>query len=199
MTDPFEYENLVEDALRGVVKTALKQVQEYGLIDDHHFFITFHTDFLGVEIPDYLRDKYPDEMTIVLQYQFEDLSVEEDQFSVSLSFNNVPERMIVPFDSITGFADPSVKFGLQFHVAIDELDLLEDDLGLDEDGGFSITEVTEEANPSQPAAAKKDAKKPAAKGAKGGAKSSAKGSKSKKEGNDSGEDNVVSLDQFRKS
>ncbi len=113
--DGIRYEKLVEDALRGVVRAALAQVSDEGLPAAHHFYITFRTDHAGVEIPDYLREKYPSEMTIVLQYQFWDLIVEEDFFSVTLSFNNVGENLVVPFPAITGFADPSVKFGLQFH------------------------------------------------------------------------------------
>ncbi len=113
--DGIRYEKLVEDALRGVVRAALAQVSDEGLPGAHHFYITFRTDHPGVEIPDYLREKYPTEMTIVMQYQFWDLIVEEDYFSATLSFNNVGENLVIPFPAITGFADPSVKFGLQFH------------------------------------------------------------------------------------
>lgn len=180
MADLFDYETLVEEALRGVVKTALKQVEKSGLVEDHHFFITFLTDYEGVSIPKYLKDKYPEEMTIVLQYQFDNLVVKEDQFAVTLSFNNVPERMTVPFDAITGFADPSVKFGLQFHVSIDEFDLLDDELLESDDDDFQITEAREE----KPAPSKKTVK---GKAKKGEAESQAKKT-----------DNVVSLDTFRK-
>ncbi|MFN5589894.1 MAG: SspB family protein [Holosporales bacterium] len=110
------YDKLVEAALKGVVRTALEIVQKNGLPGAHHFYITFRTEHPDVVIPDYLRDQYPDEMTIVLQYQFEDLSVREELFSVSLSFNNTLEHLTIPFSAVTGFADPSVKFGLQFHV-----------------------------------------------------------------------------------
>lgn len=114
--DGIRYEKLVEDALRGVVRAALVQVARDGLSGSHHFYITFRTDYPGAELPSYLREKYPTEMTIVLQYQFWDLIIEDELFSVTLSFNNVGEQIVVPFESITGFADPSVKFGLQFHV-----------------------------------------------------------------------------------
>jgi hypothetical protein len=113
--DGIRYEKLVEDALRGVVRAALEEVADHGLPGAHHFYITFRTDAPGVEIPDYLHEKYPSEMTVVMQYQFWDLLVEEDFFSITLSFNNVGENMVIPFAAITGFADPSVKFGLQFH------------------------------------------------------------------------------------
>ena len=108
------YDKMVENALRGVVKTALEEVKETGLQDEHHFYITFLTDYPGVNIPDYLIERYPGEMTIVLQYQFYDLSVDNDIMGVTLSFNNVPERLIVPLAAITIFADPSVNFALQF-------------------------------------------------------------------------------------
>lgn len=113
--DGIRYEKLVEDALRGVVRAALEQVADDGLPGAHHFYVTFRTDVPGVEIPDYLREKYPSEMTIVLQYQFWDLTVEDDYFAITLSFNNIGENLVIPFHTITGFADPSVKFGLQFH------------------------------------------------------------------------------------
>ncbi len=113
--DGIRYEKLVEDALRGVVRAALEQAGEDGLPGAHHFYVTFRTDHPDVEIPSYLHEKYPTEMTIVLQYQFWDLVVSDDAFSVTLSFNNVGENLVIPFIAITGFADPSVKFGLQFH------------------------------------------------------------------------------------
>lgn len=108
------YDKMVEQALRGVVKQAIEEVMKDGLPGDHHFYITFITDFPGVEIPDYLRDRYPGEMTIVLQYQFYDLSVDKEKMKVTLSFNNVPERLTIPVSAITIFADPSVNFALQF-------------------------------------------------------------------------------------
>lgn len=108
------YDKMVEQALRGVVKTALEEVKETGLQDEHHFYITFLTDYPGVDIPEYLTERYPGEMTIVLQYQFYDLSVDNDILGVTLSFNNVPERLVVPLAAITIFADPSVNFALQF-------------------------------------------------------------------------------------
>jgi uncharacterized protein len=108
------YDRMVEQALRGVVRQAVEEVMEKGLLGDHHFYITFMTDFPGVSIPSYLRDRYPGEMTIVLQYQFYDLSVDAQKLKVTLSFNNVPERLEVPLAAITIFADPSVNFALQF-------------------------------------------------------------------------------------
>lgn len=108
------YDKMVESALRGVVRQAISEVQTRGLPGEHHFYITFMTDYAGVQIPDYLRERYPGEMTIVLQYQFENLTVDDITMGVTLSFNNVPERLIVPLAAITIFADPSVNFALQF-------------------------------------------------------------------------------------
>jgi hypothetical protein len=131
------YDKMVESALRGVVKQAVGEVQKRGLPGEHHFYITFMTDFPGVQIPDYLRERYPGEMTIVMQYQFENLTVDDDKIGITLSFNNVPERLIVPISAITIFADPSVNFALQFQPLGDmlesESEALESLLGDDPD------------------------------------------------------------------
>ena len=107
------YETMVERALKSVVFEALTQVAENGLPGSHHLYVTFATDFPGVELPDHLHEKFPEEMTIVLQHQFWDLNVEEDRFLVTLSFNDIQERLVIPFPAIKAFADPSVNFGLQ--------------------------------------------------------------------------------------
>lgn len=121
--EAFRYDKMVERALRNVVRQALQEVAEKGLIDDHHFYITFFTDFPGVKVPTYLKERYPNEMTIVLQHQFYELEISEDKFSVMLSFNNVPERLVIPIAAITIFADPSVNFALQFQpLAEDDAD-----------------------------------------------------------------------------
>jgi uncharacterized protein len=114
VTDPLPYDDMVETALRGVVREALVRTVARGLGGDHHFFVTFRTDFPGVAVPDHLRAQYPEEMTIVLQHQFWDLKIADDVFSVTLSFKNRPERLSIPLQAITAFADPSVKFALQF-------------------------------------------------------------------------------------
>lgn len=116
------YDRMVEHALRGVVRQAIDEVIEDGLPGDHHFYITFMTDYPGVNIPDYLKDRYPGEMTIVLQFQFYDLEVDEEKMAVTLSFNNVPERLEIPLSAITIFADPSVNFALQFQPMGDDLE-----------------------------------------------------------------------------
>lgn len=162
------YDKMVESALRGVVRQAISEVQKDGLPGDHHFYITFQTDYAGVSIPDYLHERYPGEMTIVLQYQFENLTVDEHTIGVTLSFNNIPERLIIPLAAVTIFADPSVNFALQFQP-------LGDMLSGDEEDGFG--------GPDQDG--------PAPKG-KGKAK------KSKTDSGEAKTGEVVSLDQFRK-
>lgn len=108
------YENLVDQALRQVVRNALARVQKQGLIGNHHFYVTFKTHDKGVEVPDFLRERYPDEMTIVLQNQYSGLDVTDEKFEVTLSFQKLPTTIVVPFAAVTGFADPAVQFGLQF-------------------------------------------------------------------------------------
>ena len=108
------YDKMVEDALRGVVREALAQVVERGLPGSHHFYITFRTVHPGVTMPDFLRAQYPQEMTIVLQFQFWGLEVDDEAFSVTLSFHSQHQRLTVPLAAITAFADPSVKFALEF-------------------------------------------------------------------------------------
>jgi hypothetical protein len=118
--DLIRYDILAQEALRGVVRKVLSEVARTGLPGDHHFFISFATKAPGVRISSRLLDQYPEEMTIVLQHQYWDLSVTETAFEVGLSFNNVPERLLVPFAAVKGFADPSVKFALQFETMATE-------------------------------------------------------------------------------
>ncbi|MDE1149637.1 MAG: ClpXP protease specificity-enhancing factor SspB [Azospirillaceae bacterium] len=113
-TDLLRYDRMVEAALRRVVRDALREVQEHGLPGEHHFFISFRTQYTGVRMPEFLRAKYPDEITIVLQYQFYGLDVNDERLEVTLSFNGSHERLVVPMAAITTFADPSVNFALQF-------------------------------------------------------------------------------------
>lgn len=112
--DELRYDRMIEDALRGVVRDILVRTAESGLPGNHHFYITFATGHDSVSMPDRLRARYRDEMTIVLQHQYWDLEVGEDSFAVSLSFDRAQQRLDIPFDAITTFADPSVQFGLQF-------------------------------------------------------------------------------------
>jgi hypothetical protein len=119
------YDEIVQEALRAVVGRVLGQVEAGGgeLPGNHHFYITFKTHAPGVSIPNHLKERFPDEMTIVLQNKFWDLSVEEDQFSVGLTFNQVPAKLVIPFAAITAFVDPAVDFGLQFQAAASDDDL----------------------------------------------------------------------------
>ena len=112
--DPLNYDRLMEEALRSVVRRALSIAGERGLPGQHHFYITFRTDLAGVDIPDSLRRRYPKEMTIVLQHQFWGLEIGSDKFEVTLSFDSKHERLVIPFAAVTAFVDPSVQFGLQF-------------------------------------------------------------------------------------
>lgn len=109
-----DYDALAQDALRGVVRTVLTAVAKTGLPGDHHFYISFDTQAPGVVLSKRLREKYPEEMTIVLQHRFWDLLVTEDRFEVKLTFDGIPERLVVPFASLQVFFDPSVRYGLQF-------------------------------------------------------------------------------------
>jgi len=108
-----DYNHLVHAALVGVVRKVLADAAENGLPGQHHFYITFATDAPGVELPDYLRVQYPEEMPLILQHQYWGLEVEDDSFEVTLSFKGVHERLHVPYDAITTFADPSVNFVLR--------------------------------------------------------------------------------------
>ena len=112
--NPIDYSLLVDDAMHLIVKKSLEIFSERKFIGDHHFFISFITKYPGVSISEKLHNKYPYEMTIVLQHQFENLIVKDDHFSVELSFDNQQEKIAIPFAALTAFADPSVKFGLQF-------------------------------------------------------------------------------------
>lgn len=114
--DLMRYDMLAQEALKGVVRRALRIARDQGLPGEHHFYISFRTGAPGVEISSKLRAQYPDEMTIVLQHQFWNLEVSEERFSVDLTFNKVPEKLVVPFSAVQGFFDPSVQFGLQFQV-----------------------------------------------------------------------------------
>ena len=112
--DEIRYDLLTQDALRGVIRQVLTLVQRGGLPGQHHLYIAFDTVGEGVAVSKRLKEQYPDEMTIVLQYQFWDLQVTNDRFEVKLSFGNVPERLVVPFNAVKAFYDPSAQFGLQF-------------------------------------------------------------------------------------
>src|SRR5271156_1545647 len=119
-TDLIRYDLLVQDALRSVVRKVLADTARAGLIGDHHFKIAFKTQAPGVVAPAAVKSRFPDEMSIILQHEFWDLVVTQDAFEVNLNFSRKPERLIVPFDSITGFSDPSVPFGFKLEPRMPE-------------------------------------------------------------------------------
>jgi len=143
------YDEIVQEALRAVVARVLGQVQTTGgsLPGNHHFYITFKTQAPGVDIPQHLKARFPDEMTIVLQNKFWDLKVAEDHFSVGLTFNQIPAALFIPFAAITAFVDPAVDFGLQFQATELEAeehdeaenDSPEDPAAVAEDGSNVVT------------------------------------------------------------
>lgn len=115
--DQIHYPTLIDQAMRGVVRDVLRRVQVTGLPGNHHFYISYSTAHPGVKMSEQLRAKYPKEITIVLQHQYWDFKVEEHYFHVTLSFGGSPEKLTIPFAALTAFADPSIKFGLQFQPA----------------------------------------------------------------------------------
>jgi len=114
MTDTINYAAMMHKAMRGLMADLLRKISKDGLPGEHHFFISFDTTHPGVDIADWLRERYPQEMTIVIQHWFENLVVLDDRFSITLSFNDTPEPLVIPFDAIKTFVDPSVEFGLRF-------------------------------------------------------------------------------------
>ncbi|MFY2826482.1 SspB family protein [Ruegeria sp. MALMAid1280] len=120
MSQDIDYGNLMHTAMRGLIKTVLTSVSDNGLPGAHHFFITFDTRQDGVELADWLRERYPEEMTIVMQHWFENLEVGDDGFAITLNFGDAPEPLYIPYASIKTFVDPSVEFGLRFESPEDE-------------------------------------------------------------------------------
>lgn len=175
--DIIRYDILAQEALRGVMRKVLTEVSKTGLPGNHHFFITFLTRATGVRISSRLRESYPDQMTIVLQFQYWDLKVTESGFEVGLSFSDVPEKLEIPFSAVRGFYDPSVNFELEFDVRAEEAP------------EAPVEPVLAEVKPAQPRKAPaKKAKTPEEKPAEPAAEEA---------GDKSGAE-VVSLDAFRK-
>jgi uncharacterized protein len=188
--DYIRYDLLVQDALRSVVRKVMTEAARNGLPGEHHFNIAFKTQAPGVVIPAAMRQRYPDEMAIILQHEFWDLTVTADAFEVSLNFSRKPERLTIPFDSITGFSDPSVPFGFKLEPRIAA-----------EPAPAAPTPAVREATvkkgepaPVPAPAAKHSA--PAAKASEAPTKKSEKTEKPEKSGGDAAK--VVSIDAFRK-
>lgn len=176
------YDHMLQRALRGVLREALAEVAERGLPGDHHLYITFRTGAPGVQLADHLLARYPQEMTIVLQHEFWGLEVDADHFEVTLSFSSQGERLSVPWEAVIAFADPSVRFGLQFEPsASDKAEAGEGD----EPGAPTVIDGSEQAG--------------AASGLPGGAAGGgeAGGEAGGAPGGDA-EEKVVTLDRFRK-
>ena len=206
-TDYIRYDLLVQDALRSVVRKVLTEASKLGLQGEHHFNISFKTQAAGVVIPAQMRQRYPDEMAIILQHEFWDLQVGPDAFEVSLNFSRKPERLTIPFDSITGFSDPSVPFGFKLEPRLSPEAAAET-----AEAESPRPEVTPMAKPARLAPAPKPApalaKAGAADEAKAETKTEAKAetkaeAKSKADSKPEakpaeGEAKVVSIDAFRK-
>ncbi len=180
-TDLIRYDLLVQDALRSVVRKVLADAVRNGLVGDHHFNIAFKTHAPGVVAPPAVKQRFPDEMSIILQHEFWDLVVTQDAFEVSLNFSRKPERLIVPFDSITGFTDPSVPFGFKLEPRVSE-------------PAASPTPALEEKKAPGPALAKPAAVKSPAQPAP----VPKSPQRAEKPAEPSGETKVVSIDAFRK-
>jgi hypothetical protein len=180
-TDLIRYDLLVQDALRSVVRKVLADTARNGLIGEHHFNIAFKTQAPGVVAPAAIKSRFPDEMSIILQHEFWDLVVREDAFEVSLNFSRKPERLTVPFDSITGFTDPSVPFGFKLEPRVSE-------------PVSRAAVVVDKKEPPPRAPAKAAPVKPSAEQARA-AKASESADKSAEA---NGEAKVVSIDAFRK-
>ncbi len=122
MPHSIDYGNLMHEAMRGLIRKVLTDVSENGLPGDHHFFITFDTSHPDAELADWLFDRYPGEMTVVMQHWYDNLEVTDEGFSVTLNFGDSPEPLYIPYDAIKTFVDPSVEFGLRFETQTDEDD-----------------------------------------------------------------------------
>ena len=127
MSRGIDYGSLMHRAMRGLIQSVLEDVAAHGLPGEHHFFITFDTTAEGVEMADWLRARYPQEMTLVIQHWFDNMVVTDEGFSITLNFGNQPEPLIIPFDSLRTFVDPSVEFGLRFETHESDEDDAEDE------------------------------------------------------------------------
>ena len=144
MAGGIDYGGMMHRAMQGLIADVLREVARDGLPGEHHFFITFDTRESGVEMADWLRERYPEEMTIVIQHWFDNLTVHDDSFDITLNFGNAPEPLHIPFDALRTFVDPSVEFGLRFETQSDE----DDDASDDDEGGIEIEDAEESPRPS---------------------------------------------------
>jgi hypothetical protein len=128
MTRSIDYGNLMHRAMRGLIQTVLEDIAQNGLPGEHHFFITFDTRHPDARLADWLHNRYPQEMTVVIQHWFENLDVGDDGFAITLNFGDNPEPLFIPYDAIQTFVDPSVEFGLRFETPDPDEDTSEDDV-----------------------------------------------------------------------
>ena len=149
MTDTLDYGSLMHRAMRGLIFNVLEQVRDHGLPGNHHFFITFDTTHPDVQLADWLSDRYPEEMTVVIQHWFDNLEVRDDGFSITLNFGDQPEPIQIPFDAIQTFVDPSVEFGLRFENQ--DMDEIEEEAEADETEPSAEATETSDAEPRQEA------------------------------------------------
>ena len=149
MTDTLDYGSLMHRAMRGLIFNVLEQVRDHGLPGNHHFFITFDTTHPDVQLANWLKDRYPEEMTVVIQHWFDNLEVREDGFSITLNFGDQPEPIQIPFDAIQTFVDPSVEFGLRFENQ--DMDEIEEEAEADETEPSAEATETSDAEPRQEA------------------------------------------------
>ena len=149
MTDTLDYGSLMHRAMRGLIFNVLEQVRDHGLPGNHHFFITFDTTHPDVQLADWLKDRYPEEMTVVIQHWFDNLEVRENGFSITLNFGDQPEPIQIPFDAIQTFVDPSVEFGLRFENQ--DMDEIEEEAKTDETAPSAEATETSDAEPRQEA------------------------------------------------
>ncbi|MGO4572427.1 SspB family protein [Microvirga sp. 2TAF3] len=199
--DLIRYDLLVQDALKGVVRKVLIDAGKDGLPGEHHFYVSFRTDYPGVRLSNRLREKYPQEMTIVLQHQFWDLNVTEHTFEIGLSFSGVPERLLIPFDALTGFFDPSVQFGLKFDTQGEEEEEIEEAPPAPQPARNGDSEPVELKRPKAspaPSEKKPDAQKSPAKAEQPQGEADRPAKTEETKGDSDGSAQVVSLDAFRK-
>ena len=119
MAEEIDYGNLMHNAMRSLIQDVLVEVKNNGLPGEHHFFITFDTNHVEVEMASWLKERYPTEITVVMQHWYDDLDVRDDGFSVTLNFGDTPEHLVIPYEAILSFVDPSVEFGLKFESSED--------------------------------------------------------------------------------
>lgn len=191
--DHIRYDILAQEALRGVMRKVIGEVAKTGLPGEHHFFITFLTNAPGVRISSRLHERYPEQMTIVLQYQYWDLKVSDNHFEVGLSFSDVPEKLVVPFSAVRGFYDPSVNFELEFDVKQEN--------GETETTAGEVTTIAP-TEAEKPAKSKKTPKKTASKAKSSKKEKASAEAETEADGDGDGDAkgaDVVSLDAFRKN